>query len=76
MFVRAPQEKVWLQFGRLLASFQGDDAVKWKNNKRVKRKEVAEAALRGCIGGGMRRGDGGCCSGCGNRVVLVVMEEM
>ena len=80
MFVRSPQEKFWLQFERLLAPFEGNDAVKWKNNRRVKRKEVAEAVLRGCIGGGMRRGDGGCCSGCGmdhhgNRVVLVAMAQ-
>jgi hypothetical protein len=56
MFVRAPQEKVWLQFERLLMSFEGNDAVKWRNNKRVERKEVAAAVLRGCIGGGIRRG--------------------
>jgi len=45
-----------LQFERLLMSFEGNDAVKWRNNKRVERKEVAEAVLRGCIGGGIRRG--------------------
>jgi hypothetical protein len=56
MSVRAPQEKFWLQFERLLMSFEGDDAVKWRNNKRVERKEVAAAVLRGCIGGGIRRG--------------------
>jgi hypothetical protein len=56
MFVRAPQEKFWLQFERLLVSFEGYDAVKWRSNKRVERKEVAAAVLRGCIGGGIRRG--------------------
>jgi hypothetical protein len=42
-----------LQFERLLMSFEGNDVVKWRNNKRVERKEVAEAVLRGCIGGGI-----------------------
>ena len=55
MFVRSPQEKYWLQFGRLIMSLEGNDAVKWRNNKRVERKEVAAAVLRGCIGGGIRR---------------------
>jgi hypothetical protein len=56
MSVRAPQEKFWLRFERLFMEFEGDDAVKWRNNKRVERKEVAAAVLRGCIGGGIRRG--------------------
>jgi len=56
MSVRTPQEKFWLQFERLLMSFEGDDAVKWRNNKRVERKEVAAAVPRGRIGGGIRRG--------------------
>lgn len=56
MFVKASQENVWLQFERLLMSLEGNDAVKWRNNKRVERKEAAAAVLRGCIGGGIRRG--------------------
>jgi hypothetical protein len=52
MSVRAPQEN----FERLLVSFEGNDAVKWRSNKRVERKVAAAAVPRGHIGGGIRRG--------------------
>jgi hypothetical protein len=34
-------------------SLEGSDVVKWRERKRVRRKEVV---VRGCIGGGIRRG--------------------
>ena len=52
--MRVPHEKVWLQFERLLLSLEGADVVKWRQKRRVRRKEVV--VVRGCIGGGIRRG--------------------
>ena len=52
---------------------EGIDVVKWRERKRVRRKEVVVVVVRGCIGGGIRRG----CAAAGGmvgkvkRVVLV-----
>ena len=43
-----------MQFERLLVSLERSDVVKWREEKRVRRKE--EVVVRGCIGGGIRRG--------------------
>jgi len=63
-----------LQFERSPVSLEGSDVVKWRERKRVRRKEVV--VVRGCIGGGIRRG----CAAAGGmvgkvkRVVLVTGE--
>ena len=55
-------------------SLEGSDVVKWRETRRVRRKE--EVVVRGCIGGGIRRG----CAAAGGmvgkvkRVVLVMGE--
>jgi hypothetical protein len=57
-------------------SLEGSDVVKWRERKRVRRKEVVVVVVRGCIVGGIRRG----CAAAGGmvgkvkRVVLVMGE--
>ena len=43
-----------MQFERSPVSLEGSDVVKWRERKRVRRKE--EVVVRVCIGGGIRRG--------------------
>ena len=54
-------------------SLEGSDVVKWRERKRVRREEVL---VRGCIGGGIRRGcaAAGGMAGKVKRVVLVMGE--